>query len=219
MEHWGNRLKRLRQQQGFTKQQDYAAACGVDRSIISNMEGGKYYNPRRSTLEKLAKPLDMTAEQLSAKLFDEGSYGKDMTLAEMLDMASAKSKEVASIQWFDVYDDTEEEEEMTGERVPYVVPEGVDPKSVRAYKCTGGNLPCLVLGGIALVDHAAYQGAELRHGDCVKYRASDGTAAAWVRRLGDTVTLVNNRGTLRVEDVEILGKVLHSINPVENPNV
>ena len=224
MEQWGKRLERLRKELGFVTQTAYSAATGLDVSILSKMEGGKYYNPKTATLGKLAAPLDMTASELSAYLFEEGSLVRNMTLSEILHAAYMASKEVTDIVWFDVYEEEglarkQEGEVATGQRIPYVVPEGTDPKFVRAYRCNGGCLPCLVQGGTMFIDHAAYRNAEPQHGQCVEYIKDGQVGAAWVQRLGDTTKLINNKGAMRLEDVEVLGRVLPSIIPVDNPNI
>jgi len=58
----GQNLKKIRIQKKMS-QGDIARTLGVDRGYISNIENGKK-NPTLATIDKLAKALGVTADEL-----------------------------------------------------------------------------------------------------------------------------------------------------------
>jgi len=59
----GDRLKRLREERGFTQGQ-VEAYSGVDRSLISRLERGERANTYAKTIADLARVLNTTADYL-----------------------------------------------------------------------------------------------------------------------------------------------------------
>lgn len=58
----GNKIQKLRESKGLS-QQDLAAKCNFEKSNMSRLEAGRV-NPTLSTLEKVAKALDVTLVEL-----------------------------------------------------------------------------------------------------------------------------------------------------------
>ena len=58
----GKNVKRIREQKEMT-QGDICRAVGFDRAQISNIEAGKG-NPTLATIEKIAKALGVTSDEL-----------------------------------------------------------------------------------------------------------------------------------------------------------
>lgn len=58
----GRNLKRIRTQKGIS-QGDIVRSLGMDRAFVSNIENGKT-NPTLATITKLAKALDISADEL-----------------------------------------------------------------------------------------------------------------------------------------------------------
>ena len=58
----GQNVRRLREAKGWS-QEDYADRAGIHRTYVSDIERGRR-NPTISVIEKLAKPLEVTAGQL-----------------------------------------------------------------------------------------------------------------------------------------------------------
>jgi transcriptional regulator with XRE-family HTH domain len=58
----GQNLKRIRTQKGIS-QGEIARTLGIDRSFITNIEGGKT-NPTLSTIAKLAKAIGVSVGEL-----------------------------------------------------------------------------------------------------------------------------------------------------------
>ena len=60
----GRNVRRLREEKGWS-QEDYADRAGIHRTYVSDIERGKR-NPTVTVVEKLAKPLEVTAGELLA---------------------------------------------------------------------------------------------------------------------------------------------------------
>jgi transcriptional regulator with XRE-family HTH domain len=58
----GSNVRRLREAQGWS-QEDYADRAGIHRTYVSDIERGKR-NPTVTVVEKLAKPLGVSAGSL-----------------------------------------------------------------------------------------------------------------------------------------------------------
>ena len=58
----GQNVRRLREAKGWS-QEDYADRAGIHRTYVSDIERGRR-NPTVTLVEKLAKPLGVTAGQL-----------------------------------------------------------------------------------------------------------------------------------------------------------
>jgi transcriptional regulator with XRE-family HTH domain len=58
----GKHIQKLRELKGIS-QQDLAAKCNFEKSNMSRLEAGRV-NPTLSTLEKVAKALDITLPEL-----------------------------------------------------------------------------------------------------------------------------------------------------------
>ena len=58
----GHNVRRLREAKGWS-QEDYADRAGIHRTYVSDIERGRR-NPTVTVVEKLAKPLGVTAGQL-----------------------------------------------------------------------------------------------------------------------------------------------------------
>ena len=58
----GKQIQKLRALKGIS-QQDLAAKCNFEKSNLSRLEAGRV-NPTLSTLEKVAKALDVTLAEL-----------------------------------------------------------------------------------------------------------------------------------------------------------
>ena len=58
----GKQIQKIRELQGIS-QQDLAAKCNFEKSNMSRLEAGRV-NPTLSTLEKIAKALDITLAEL-----------------------------------------------------------------------------------------------------------------------------------------------------------
>jgi transcriptional regulator with XRE-family HTH domain len=58
----GKQIQKLRELKGIS-QQDLAAKCNFEKSNMSRLEAGRV-NPTLSTLEKVAKALDVTLAEL-----------------------------------------------------------------------------------------------------------------------------------------------------------
>jgi transcriptional regulator with XRE-family HTH domain len=58
----GKQIQKLRELKGIS-QQDLAAKCNFEKSNLSRLEAGRV-NPTLSTLEKVAKALDVTLAEL-----------------------------------------------------------------------------------------------------------------------------------------------------------
>ena len=58
----GKQIQKLRELKGLS-QQDLAAKCNFEKSNLSRLEAGRV-NPTLSTLEKVAKALDITLSEL-----------------------------------------------------------------------------------------------------------------------------------------------------------
>jgi transcriptional regulator with XRE-family HTH domain len=58
----GQQIQKLRESKGLS-QQDLAAKCNFEKSNMSRLESGKI-NPTLSTLEKVAKALDVSLVEL-----------------------------------------------------------------------------------------------------------------------------------------------------------
>ena len=58
----GKQIQKLRELKGIS-QQDLAAKCNFEKSNMSRLEAGRV-NPTLSTLEKVAKALDITLAEL-----------------------------------------------------------------------------------------------------------------------------------------------------------
>jgi transcriptional regulator with XRE-family HTH domain len=61
-ERLGQNLKRIRTQKGIS-QGKIARTLGIDRSFITNIEGGKT-NPTLSTIAKIAKAIGVSTNEL-----------------------------------------------------------------------------------------------------------------------------------------------------------
>lgn len=68
----GKKIKNARQDKGLT-QQELGEIIGVQKSAIAKYESGRVVNIKRSTLQKLAKALDIRPSEL---IFEESP--KDM---------------------------------------------------------------------------------------------------------------------------------------------
>ncbi|WP_129658126.1 helix-turn-helix domain-containing protein [Rothia uropygialis] len=60
---FGERLRDLRQQRGWSSQEDFAHHVGLDRTYISGLERGRR-NPTLDVIVKLARGLEVTASDL-----------------------------------------------------------------------------------------------------------------------------------------------------------
>ena len=58
----GKNVRRLREEKGWS-QEDYADRAGIHRTYVSDIERGRR-NPTVTVVERLAKPLDVTAGTL-----------------------------------------------------------------------------------------------------------------------------------------------------------
>lgn len=58
----GSNIRRLREEAGWS-QEDYADRAGIHRTYVSDIERGER-NPTIAVLEKLAKPLEVSAGSL-----------------------------------------------------------------------------------------------------------------------------------------------------------
>ncbi len=58
----GRNVRRLREARGWS-QEDYADRAGIHRTYVSDIERGKR-NPTVTVVEKLAKPLEVSAGSL-----------------------------------------------------------------------------------------------------------------------------------------------------------
>jgi transcriptional regulator with XRE-family HTH domain len=58
----GQNVRRLREAKGWS-QEDYADRAGIHRTYVSDIERGKR-NPTITVVEKLAKPLEVSAGSL-----------------------------------------------------------------------------------------------------------------------------------------------------------
>ena len=58
----GKQIQKLRESRGLS-QQDLAAKCNFEKSNMSRLEAGRV-NPTLSTLEKVAKALDVSIAEL-----------------------------------------------------------------------------------------------------------------------------------------------------------
>lgn len=61
-ERLGRNIKRIRETKGMT-QGDLCRACELDRAYVSNLEAGKK-NPTLATIERIAKALDVSIDEL-----------------------------------------------------------------------------------------------------------------------------------------------------------
>jgi transcriptional regulator with XRE-family HTH domain len=61
-ERLGWNIKRIREKKDMT-QGDICRACDLDRAYVSNLEAGKK-NPTLSTIERIAKALDVSMDEL-----------------------------------------------------------------------------------------------------------------------------------------------------------
>ncbi|HEV3037262.1 MAG TPA: helix-turn-helix transcriptional regulator [Candidatus Angelobacter sp.] len=59
----GNKIKELRQQKGWPSQESFAAACGIDRTYLGQIERGEA-NACLSILAEITKKLDITISGL-----------------------------------------------------------------------------------------------------------------------------------------------------------
>lgn len=62
---FGERLRDLRQERGWSSQEDFAHHVGLDRTYISGLERGRR-NPTLDVIVKLAHGLDVTPSELLA---------------------------------------------------------------------------------------------------------------------------------------------------------
>jgi len=62
----GEMVRTLREQRGWS-QKELAEKAGVDASLISRLEAGKYINPRAGTTAKLEKALEVTPGSLESR--------------------------------------------------------------------------------------------------------------------------------------------------------
>jgi transcriptional regulator with XRE-family HTH domain len=71
--HIGRRVKRLRDQWGWT-QVDLAHRAGIKQSLLSRLESGSRDNPTADTIVRLARTLRCTTDYLLG-MFDEEQKG------------------------------------------------------------------------------------------------------------------------------------------------
>ncbi len=60
---FGNHLRQLRKKLGFSSQEDFAAACKIDRAYLGCLERGEH-NPTLQTLITIAKTLKVELSDL-----------------------------------------------------------------------------------------------------------------------------------------------------------
>jgi transcriptional regulator with XRE-family HTH domain len=63
LKRFGERLRRLRVQKGFTSQMDFALKAGLDRTYLGGIERGER-NVALKNIEKIAKTLGVNIEEL-----------------------------------------------------------------------------------------------------------------------------------------------------------
>lgn len=80
----GDNLKRLRKERGLT-QGELSELCGIKLAHISKLERSES-DPKLTTIEKLIRALDCSADRL---LFDKSSCGIDGWLRHSLEAATA----------------------------------------------------------------------------------------------------------------------------------
>lgn len=67
MEHWGERVRRLRRRKGWT-QEELAERAEIDRRYVGRLETGEVDDPEPDTVKKLAKALEVPASYFSELL-------------------------------------------------------------------------------------------------------------------------------------------------------
>ena len=72
---WGFRVKRLREERGWT-QQDLSDKSGLEVSHISKIEKGKYITPTADVIHKLARAVGWTPSEMSAYLYGENDRNR-----------------------------------------------------------------------------------------------------------------------------------------------
>lgn len=64
---FGERLRDLRHERGWSSQEDFAHHVGLDRTYVSGLERGRR-NPTLDVIVKLAHGLDVTPSELLATI-------------------------------------------------------------------------------------------------------------------------------------------------------
>ena len=67
--HFANSLRRLGKEKGLT-QEELAQRAGVDYKYLQKLEGKNPSSPTLSTMEKLARGLEISLVELVASLYD-----------------------------------------------------------------------------------------------------------------------------------------------------
>jgi len=218
MKGWGMRLKQLRVSRGL-RQEDVSEKTGVNKTALSKMEHETYGEELTHEMcVRLGKAFNMTGVELKEYLFGEEPVPVE-ALQDTLYKAYLRLQGMNVADWFPIHEWKEDSLIITDAKLPFVVPSGTDKKNVVCIRCHGGFLPTLPAGSYCFVDAAWYNTKEPRTGQAVVYIKDGEFASGIVKIFGSEKNILNNMGTVSIEEVEIYGKILAVEHGVDNPNV
>lgn len=186
-------------------QNDLAKKSGISRSYLSQIEIGRYQSYRGTTLNKLAKGLDMELGQLTTEI-----HGETKPITETPEQILEKLKLAQPVS-IPIYSEFPVHAGGLTEPVDYIYrarPTGA-PKNIEGYLIHGH---CLVEqgirdGDIIIVD----RDGPIDEGDIVACLTEWGMLCGQLKNVAGELYLENNRGQYRFRDCQAASVVIEVI--------
>lgn len=186
-------------------QNDLAKKSGISRSYLSQIEIGRYQSYRGTTLNKLAKGLDMELGQLTMEI-----HGETKPITETPEQILEKLKLAQPVS-IPIYSEFPVHAGGLTEPVDYIYrarPTGA-PKNIEGYLIHGH---CLVEqgirdGDIIIVD----RDGPIDEGDIVACLTEWGMLCGQLKNVAGELYLENNRGQYRFRDCQAASVVIEVI--------
>ena len=201
----GKKLKALREMRGWS-QYKLSMLSGIPRSSISLIELGQIINPRADVLIKIADVFRIPIEELYQAAGyvkeDKATYRHQETPEELLNRAKAATPitlEVCRDFTLHAGEPVEPTETVLIDRTEAV------GKDLYAYKVQGDCLAPEIQDGDRLI---LDRRADVEAGDIIAAQVQGMVHIGRLKKVGDELWLENNHGRFKLEDCEIVAKVI-----------